>query len=27
YIKVDKQSLDDAARRDLTQLFGKEVAI
>lgn len=27
YIKVDKQSLDDASRRDLTQLFGKEVAI
>ena len=27
YIKVDKQSLDEAARRDLTQLFGKEVAI
>ena len=24
YIKVDKQSLDDASRRDLTQLFGKK---
>ncbi|ENU29131.1 hypothetical protein F991_03263 [Acinetobacter sp. CIP-A165] len=27
YIKVDKQCLDDAARQDLTQLLGKELAI
>lgn len=27
YIKVDKQCLDDAARRDLTHLLGKEIAI
>ena len=27
YVKVDKQQIDDATRQDLTQLFGKEVAI
>ena len=27
YVKVDKQQIDDAARQQLTHLFGKEVAI
>lgn len=27
YVKIDKQLIDEAARQDLTQLLGKEVAI